>query len=219
MLEDIVYKMLTVHKKCTIVLDALDESTTRHELLQWIKDLVFRPELGYIQLICTSRPESKFLCDIPALICQDNCLILDKESINADIRSYVAAQLSQRPDFQDKRLSQNLLEEMRQKVGHGADGMFRWAICQLDSLARCRHEAAIEKALVSLPPNLEETYRRMVESIPKEDKDDATRLLQFLVYSKRPVKLTEAKEIIATQVENEPRGFDVKRRLFREMDV
>jgi hypothetical protein len=89
----------------------------------------------------------------------------------------------------------------------------------LDSLARCRHEAAIEKALVSLPLNLNETYRRMVASIPTELRSDVIRLLQFLVHSKRPLKLAEAKEVIATQIENGSRGFDIKRRLFCEIDI
>ena len=89
----------------------------------------------------------------------------------------------------------------------------------MDSLARCRHEAAIEEALASLPRTLEDTYRRMIECIPMELKNDAMRLLQFLVHSTRPLKLAEAKEVIATQIENEPRGFDVKRRLFCDTDV
>lgn len=96
---------------------------------------------------------------------------------------------------------------------------FRWAFCQLDSLARCRHEAAIEEALASLPLNLNETYQRMIASIPTELEKDAIRLLQFLVHSKRPLKLAEAKEVIATQIENDSRGFDIKRRLFCETDV
>jgi hypothetical protein len=56
----------------------------------------------------------------------------------------------------------------------------------------------MEEALVSLPLNLNETYRYMIVSIPTELKDDAIRLLQFLVHSKRPLRLAEAKEIIAT---------------------
>ncbi|KAF4462719.1 Pfs NACHT and Ankyrin domain, partial [Fusarium albosuccineum] len=218
-LSDVSFKMLAVQKKVCIVLDALDESTTRGELLLWIKDVVSRPELRNVQLICTGRPELEFVREIPPLIDENNCLALDKESINADIRSYVAAQLSQRRDFRDKPLSQDLLERIRKKVGDGADGMFRWAFCQLDSLARCRHEAAIEEALASLPRNLEDTYRRMIERIPTEFKTDAIRLLQFLLHSKRPLKLAEAKEVIATQIENEPRGFDIKRRLFCDTDV
>ena len=89
----------------------------------------------------------------------------------------------------------------------------------MDSLARCPHEAAIEKTLMSLPRNLEDTYQRMIQNIPADRKNDAIRLLQFLVHSERPLSLAEAKEVIATQIEDEPRGFDVKRRLFHETDV
>jgi ankyrin repeat protein len=59
----------------------------------------------------------------------------------------------------------------------------------------------------------------MIENIPIELENDAIRLLQYLVHSKRPLKLAEAKEVIATQIENEAQGFNVKRRLFYEMDI
>ncbi|KAJ5449841.1 PfsNACHT and ankyrin domain protein [Penicillium daleae] len=218
-LSTILFKMLRVQQRVSIVLDALDESTTRDEILKWIEDMLCKPELAYVQLLCTSRPESEFLRRIPVLIGQEDCLPLDEQAVNSDIRSWVSAQLSQRRDFTEKPLSQGLLEEIRTKVGDGADGMFRWAFCQLDSLAWCVHEEEIEKALVSLPKTLNETYERMMKSIPVERKTDAIRLLQFLVHSKRPVTLAEAKEIIATQIENEPSGFDIKRRLFNESDL
>ncbi|KAJ5136783.1 NACHT nucleoside triphosphatase [Penicillium atrosanguineum] len=218
-LWSVIFKMLVAQRKVSIVLDALDESKTRDTVLGWIKDMVSRPELVHVQLLLTGRPESEFLRDIPPLIGKQNCLALDKQAINSDIRSWVIAQLSQRRDFTEKPLSQNLLEEIRKKVGDGADGMFRWAFCQLDSLARCRHEAAMEEALESLPLNLNETYERIFESIPTELKIDAIRLLQFLVHSKRPLTLAEVKEVIATQIENESRGFDMKRRLFCETDI
>lgn len=122
-LEDVVNKMFAVQKKVSVVLDALDESTTRGELLLWMNGVVSRPELGDVQLICTGRPEPEFVRDIPSLIGEENCLALDKDSVNADIRSYVAAQLLQRREFQDQHLSQDLLERIRRKVGDGADGM------------------------------------------------------------------------------------------------
>ncbi|KAF1807850.1 Pfs, NACHT and ankyrin domain protein, partial [Eremomyces bilateralis CBS 781.70] len=218
-LSDVLFKFLAVQTKVSIVLDALDESTTRRELLLWTQDVVSRPELGHVQLICTGRPEAEFLSEIPSLIGEENSLALDKHSVNADIRSYVAAQLAQRREFRNKHLSQDLLERIRRKVGDGADGMFRWAFCQLDSLARCRHAADMAKALASLPRNLEETYRRMIERIPIDLKNDAIRLLQFLVHSKQPLKLVEAKEVVATQIENGSQGFDINRRLFCETAV
>ncbi|KAL4941946.1 hypothetical protein BDV06DRAFT_212241 [Aspergillus oleicola] len=218
-LSDIIFKMLIVHKKVYIVLDALDESKPRGDILLWIKGVVSRQELVHVQLLLTGRPESEFQRYIPPLIEEQNCLLLEKQAVNSDIRLWVTAQLSQRRDFTEKSLSQDLLEGIRKRVGDGADGMFRWAFCQLDSLARCRHEAAMEKALASLPQNLNETYRRMIENIPMELRNDAIRLLQFLVHSKRPLMLAEAKEVIATQIENKSQGFNKKRRLFCETDV
>ncbi|KAJ5959859.1 Pfs NACHT and Ankyrin domain protein [Penicillium vulpinum] len=216
-LSDTVFKMLMAKRKVSIVLDALDESTTREDILRWIKDVMSKSDLVHIQLLYTSRPESEFQRYIPSLIGEENCLPLEKQAVNSDIRSWVAAQLSQRRDFTEKLLSQDILEGIRRKIGEGADGM--WAFCQLDSLARCHHEAAIEEALVSLPPNLNETYRRMITNIPTELKSDAIRLLQFLVHSKRPLKLAEAKEVIATNIKNEPRGFDIKRRVFCDINI
>lgn len=122
-LEDLVYKMLAVQKRSFIVLDALDESTTRTELLLWIKRVASWPEAGDVRLICTGRPEPEFMREIPLFLGMGSCLALDKESINADIRSYVAAQLSRRRDFRDKPLSQDLLKGIQKKVGDGADGM------------------------------------------------------------------------------------------------
>jgi hypothetical protein len=122
-LLDVVYKMLASHERVAIILDALDESTKREDLVSWIKDFASRTELRHVQLICTSRAEDKFQRNIPQLIGEENCLKLDKRAVDRDIRSYVSAQLEQRRDFQDKHLSQGLLERIQNKVGDGADGM------------------------------------------------------------------------------------------------
>ncbi|OAA73114.1 Pfs, NACHT and Ankyrin domain protein [Cordyceps fumosorosea ARSEF 2679] len=122
-LEDVVFKMLAVSNKCFIVLDALDESTTQREVLLWMENVVSRQELGNVQLICTGRPESEFLRGIPRLFGQENCFALDKQAVNADIRSWVTVQLSQRADFQNKSLSEDVVERITKMVGDGADGM------------------------------------------------------------------------------------------------
>lgn len=122
-LSDTVFKILEVQKRVYIVLDALDELRTRHDILQWIEHVISKPELGHVQLLYTSRPESEFLRHFPRLIGQQSCLPLDKNAVNSDIRSWVSAQLSQRRDFTDKFLSQELVEEIRKKIGERADGM------------------------------------------------------------------------------------------------
>jgi hypothetical protein len=119
----VVWKMLIAQSKVYIILDALDESKTRNDVIEWIKDVVSRPELAHVQVLFTGRPESEFLRHIPPLIGNENCRPLDQSAVNSDIRSWVIAELSHRRDFTEKPLSQDLLEEIQRKVGDGADGM------------------------------------------------------------------------------------------------
>ncbi|KAH7205024.1 hypothetical protein BKA60DRAFT_656100 [Fusarium oxysporum] len=207
--------MIQIAGKVFVIIDALDECTAREELVQWLKHLASRKA----QLIVTGRPEIEFQSAIPQSFDKLNCVQLDKNVVNGDIRSYVEATLEQKPDFVDKKLSPSILEEIRDKIGDGADGMFRWAACQLESLARCLSPKAIKIALRALPRDLNETYYRMLKNIPAEYKSSAIRLLQFLVYTKRPLTLAEAVEVIATEIDQEPRGFDVDGRLSLKADV
>lgn len=121
-LEDIVVKMLTA-QQAFIVLDALDESTNRSDLLSWIEDIISSPELGGIQLLCTGRPEAEFLQDLGRSMGEQSCVSLDKQAVNADIRLYVAAQLSERREFRNKHLTPDLQKRIETKVGDGAAGM------------------------------------------------------------------------------------------------
>jgi hypothetical protein len=59
----------------------------------------------------------------------------------------------------------------------------------------------------------------MITNIPAELKNAAIQLLQFLVHSQRPLKLAEAMEAIATQIENESQGFDINNQPFCGTDV
>ena len=77
---------------------------------------------------------------------------------------------------------------------------FRWVACQLDVIKVCRTFRALEKALASLPKDLDETYARILDNIPDQDRDDAFRLLQLLCYSERPLRIEEAVDAIAINV-------------------
>ncbi|RKK93408.1 hypothetical protein BFJ70_g17737, partial [Fusarium oxysporum] len=110
--------MIQTAGKGFIIIDALDECTTREELLHWIRGLAS----SNAQLLVTGRPEAEFQGEIPRLFDERNCVLLDKQAVNADIRSYVEATLEQKPDFVGKKLSQGILDDIRDKIGDGADG-------------------------------------------------------------------------------------------------
>jgi len=88
---------------------------------------------------------------------------------------------------------------------------FRWAACQLDALENCLEYRTLQNALASLPETLDETYSRILHGIPSEYKQNATRILQFLTYSERPLSIEEAVDAIAVDTEGDqyfnPRFF------------
>src|SRR5271156_2689596 len=89
---------------------------------------------------------------------------------------------------------------------------FRWAACQLDALENCLTYRSIQEVLAPIPTTLDETYSRILRSIPDKDKPYATRLLQFLTYSERPIKIKEAVDAIAVVV-NGDQYFNPKDRM------
>jgi 5'(3')-deoxyribonucleotidase len=72
-----------------IVLDALDECSQRHELLEWITELV-KAELPHLHVLLTSRPEvlhSTNLIQRAVQVSLEDCM-------NQDIESYIIKTLS-----------------------------------------------------------------------------------------------------------------------------
>lgn len=84
---------------------------------------------------------------------------------------------------------------------------FRWAVCQLDTLGKCRNRAMLRKALAALPPTLDTTYDRILCSIAEDDVNYAIRILMWLAFSARPLAVDEIAEVIAIDVARDP-AFD-----------
>ncbi|KAL4744234.1 hypothetical protein BDW72DRAFT_199826 [Aspergillus terricola var. indicus] len=88
-----------------------------------------------------------------------------------------------------------------------ADGMFRWAACQLDALEECIDFDELQDALASLPETLDETYSRILSRIlayPEKRRKKAIQILQFLVYADRPLTDEEAVDAVAVNVDKFP---------------
>jgi len=81
---------------------------------------------------------------------------------------------------------------------------FRWVACQIEALKRCLDYHTLKEALSNLPESLDETYLRILKSIPREHKRQATTILRFLAWSDRPLRLEEMVDAIAVLVDEEP---------------
>jgi ankyrin repeat protein len=91
-------------------------------------------------------------------------------------------------------------------------------VCQLDKLRKCLKVETLRKALKSLPKTLDDTYARILLSIDEDYMQDALKVLQWLSFSSRPLRIEEVAEVVAVDQGSDPQ-FDSERRLSEPHDL
>ncbi|KAH6839397.1 hypothetical protein B0I37DRAFT_357994 [Chaetomium sp. MPI-CAGE-AT-0009] len=202
-----------------VVLDALEECNVeqqhRRELLDWIQD--FHADSSNAHLLVTSRPEEDIQSAVEKWASVDS-IPVQSELVQKDISSYVCWELRNGGRFNRWSKREDVQKEIEDALTEKANGMFRWVSCQLDALEGCYTPPAVRQALCSLPMTLNETYSRILARLPKSNLPGAKRLLQFLAYSERPLRVAEAVDVFAVDTSQKPR-FDTKNRMPNPMEI
>ncbi|KAL8673773.1 MAG: hypothetical protein Q9168_001834 [Polycauliona sp. 1 TL-2023] len=204
----------SVRKKTFIVLDALDEypESGRQELLAVVK-MLRGSEHDDIHILVTSRMEYDIEHKLDAEDTQK--LGIHGAAIDSDISRHVRASLAD--DARLCRLSPSIKDIIEGQLVSSAHGMFRWVVCQLETLRACNKISAIKKALEQLPPTLDGTYERILKAIEPNDAIEAYRILQWLAFAERPLLLEEVAEAAVTRGDGGP--IDPEDRLFDSFEV
>ncbi|EMD65035.1 hypothetical protein COCSADRAFT_317254 [Bipolaris sorokiniana ND90Pr] len=185
-----------------VVLDALDECTQRQELMHML-EIVVRWQLDNLHLLMTSRKERDIESSLESYIKEEDTICLQKDVVDSDIQRYVQQRLSDDKNLAKWNKDAAIRQEIEAALIHGARGMFRWAVCQLDTLAQCRNRAMLRKSLTTLPKTLDQTYDRILAAINEQDRDFAMRILRWLTFSERPMSVEEIAEVVAIDVARE----------------
>ncbi|KAK1760390.1 hypothetical protein QBC47DRAFT_408460 [Echria macrotheca] len=178
-LQDILHSILSATDlhSVFVIIDALDESQKRDNLLTVIRTLVVDDRFRKIQLLATSRE----YVDIEATMTSISDRIpMSNPLVEADIATYVKKRILAEPRF--RNWPQQLRDEVDESLSKGSKGMFRWAVCQLDILRRLRHVSRIREALQDLPETLDETYDRIFSLVASEDRDLVRHALHWLCF-------------------------------------
>ncbi|KAI0446128.1 ankyrin repeat protein [Xylaria telfairii] len=193
--------------KIWIVIDALDECQSRTQyfaggLHSWIKSLQ-ESSMG-VCLLVTSRPEEDIEAAIRSWALDRNIISIQEDLIQKDINAYVYARVYESGELGQRwRTRPAIQAEIVSAITERANGMFRWASCQLDDLERCIGPGEVRMALANLPKTMGETYSRIIRNIPSEYKRTATRILQFLTFSERPLTIEEAVDAITVDTDSQ----------------
>lgn len=122
-LVDSLNDTLKTNMNVNIILDALDECSTRQELIDWLIALVKDAALGHVKLVTTSRSEAELKQTMRDIVGEEGCVALSSREIKADIRTYVEGSLKQRPGFRRWAKRPDGLRRISAEVISKADGM------------------------------------------------------------------------------------------------
>ena len=96
---------------------------------------------------------------------------------------------------------------------------FRWVVLQLSELEKCSSTYEMNKQLAELPKGLDEIYNRILKNIDEKHRADTRTFLQWLAFSKRPMKLEEIAETITSDFSDEYPVFNQDKRYTDPRDV
>ncbi|KAL5113368.1 hypothetical protein ACEQ8H_008749 [Pleosporales sp. CAS-2024a] len=189
-----------------IVLDALDECTQRSDLMKTL-ETVAAWQLDNMHLLMTSRKEWDIERSLEGYVKEEDTICLHRDVVDKDIQQYVQQRLSYDKTLAKWNKDAAIRQEIEDALICGARGIFRWAECQLEAIAKCRNRAKLRESLATLPQTLEQTYDRILTAISEEDCEYAMRILQWLTFSARPLSVDEVAQVIAIDVARDP-AFD-----------
>ncbi|KIJ94633.1 hypothetical protein K443DRAFT_641295, partial [Laccaria amethystina LaAM-08-1] len=173
-----------------IVIDALDECTDRQKTLEWVEELVIQNVGKRLHIVVTSRPEQ----DIEKVFRKLDQLSVDVggATANQDIMRYLEEQMRKQFQKYDKKIRDKIKDDLSAR----AEGSFIWVASQVGELVKCSSEYEINKRLGGVPEGLDEIYNRILTKIDKNHLADVRTFLQWLAFSKRPMRIVEIAETI-----------------------
>lgn len=121
-LGDVLLAMLSKVKDITIVLDALDESTTRSDLLAWLRDVV-TADCFSGRVLVTARREEEIESALRRWILHGESISIQQDDVKEDIRAYINHKIRNDGKLDRWRKMPKVQGEIEAELVLKADGM------------------------------------------------------------------------------------------------
>ncbi|KAL9609258.1 MAG: hypothetical protein Q9167_005959 [Letrouitia subvulpina] len=214
-LLNLIFQLAQKQSGINIFIDAVNECEDPLDIIDSLKILMTESSRTPIRVFLTSINEREIemsLEGVPNLHTET----LRHQHVEGDMGLLINAKLQNHPRL--KRQSKELQHEIAWTLIHGAQGMFRWVTCQLDFLSKLRTAGAIKEALGSLPPTLDETYRRLLLRIEtKEDRHLSREIMEILAFAMYPITLTALCDVL--MIESGSKSLNTDRQLLNPKDI
>ncbi|KAF8465673.1 hypothetical protein BDZ91DRAFT_220674 [Kalaharituber pfeilii] len=204
-----------------VILDGLDEAEKddRKAILKTI--LALYATSKELRVFISSRRETDIEAQLLDFSRQLEHISIANQNAN-EIAAYVeACGRDLYEEFSHDETTRDEVASVLTRICNKACGMFLWARLVLHDLARCTNLEGLQEAVENLPKGLEEAYQRILHRIEKNQDaalgQDATRILQMVICSKRPLRLREVKHALAIRIGDD--SIEEKRLLCKKIEA
>ena len=180
-----------------LIIDAVDESDEedRRNILQLLFDLCSEPKDCIVKVFVASRPEPKLDYRIKD---SHNFIRLQDETTH-DISRFVHSFLNL------LNPTAGFLERATEYIVKYAQGVFLWVQLVKEELQDFVEQGSTEEDIFeflrSLPTELEEFYKRILEKLGKKESDlrDGIKMFRFILFARRPLTVAELRHTLGIQ--------------------
>jgi hypothetical protein len=117
----------------------------------------------------------------------------------SDIATFVDAELSRCLKARELKLGDDarLILMVRDALLDGSNGMFLWVALQIKVLCSMETDKEIAEALTDLPPDLSETYSRILQKVQGNRKLHQDRILRLVTSARLPLSVDQMRDALS----------------------
>lgn len=198
----------------TIVIDALDECID--DLKSLVTSLKTLSQDTSTKVIVTSRRE-KYLVE---MFSDTITMEMGLDDVQNDIHAFLEHKVSMSPKLRHSLVRSSVIGTLSRE----SRGMFLWAALMIKELKSKSSVFEIQDALKSPPDGLQAIYegilRRLYQGLEKSPRELCRRILKWVLYATRPLRITEIHEVLSLEYSSGVDLFDNSQSLlFSERDI
>lgn len=181
-----------------LVIDGLDECADQESLLDTVKTILeWNVECLHIIFI------GRFDHELDTTMKARNVPVVEVkiQVVDKDIQLFIQERLASHPKLH--KWPPKSRAEIQRSLTNGSQGMFRWAACQIEAIAKCVRPKDLKETLQSLPKSLSDSYTSVLARVDECHWECATRILMWLAVSSEPLSVEEAVDALAVDFEAE----------------
>ncbi|KAL6900454.1 hypothetical protein GGI43DRAFT_383929 [Trichoderma evansii] len=185
--KELILEFINLHSKSTIILDALDETSTtstNHNLADILIDILDKANKP-VKIFISSRPDREYLRAFK----DTATIIVEFSNQQADVEKYLEDRLYSTSSFNQRQGDTQVL--IRNVFSSKHNSMFRWIHLQVQRLETYTSHDAVKSWATTLPSTLTESYDQLFDDMRKHDEHDvalAERAIKWVICSFEPLR-------------------------------